>query len=263
MVFSVSCPECSSEFPVDSAKVPEGGVLAQCSECPGTFLVEQPEPQSAQEEGPDSAAWLEAVGADTEAVEHQEDESSPWLAAPEDGPSAEADAVGDDAIEILPAPEDAVPGDDAPQFASESEEPSADDFPGFATSEHEADDSEAPAFSSSDSAEPQAEAQEASAEPQTATVTAPAFGQSDPDARAARLARVLVSDMMTYNPALYEKAMEAGTLAEDFEDEVKKSWSEYVDQVGEDVARSTTHFTRALNDILAKGEDVFQESMYE
>jgi predicted Zn finger-like uncharacterized protein len=222
MVFSVSCPECSSEFPVDSAKVPEGGVLAQCSECPGTFLVEQPEPQSAQEEGPDSTAWLEAVGADTEAVEHQEDESSPWLAASEDGPSGQADPVGDDAIEILPAPEAAA-----------------------------------------DAAEPQAEAQEVSAEPQTATATAPAFGQSDPDARAARLARVLVSDMMTYNPALYEKAMEAGTLAEDFEDEVKKSWSEYVDQVGEDVARSTAHFTRALNDILAKGEDVFQESMYE
>ena len=42
MVFTVSCPDCQSEFPVDSAKVPEAGVNAQCSMCPGTFFVERP-----------------------------------------------------------------------------------------------------------------------------------------------------------------------------------------------------------------------------
>lgn len=239
MVFTVTCPDCSSEFPVDSAKVPEGGVLAQCSACPGTFLVEQPEPHGASEEDRDSPEWLEAVGSDTEAAaaDTPDSESSPWLEAPPQDPA-----------------EDGTDLEAAPAFAS-SEDVSGENGQGF-------DDQEAFTPFDADGASQDA-AEESPAEPETSVATAPAFGQSDPDARAARLARVLVSDMMTYNPALYEKAMEAGTLAEDFEDEVKKSWSEYVDQVGEDVARSTPHFTRALNDILAKGEEVFQESMYE
>ena len=44
MVFTVACPDCNSEFPVDPAKVPEDGVFARCTFCPGTFQVERPEP---------------------------------------------------------------------------------------------------------------------------------------------------------------------------------------------------------------------------
>jgi len=40
-------------------------------------------------------------------------------------------------------------------------------------------------------------------------------------------------------------------------DEIKKSWEEYVGQVGPDTARGTTHFRDALNDILAKGQSLF------
>jgi hypothetical protein len=83
------------------------------------------------------------------------------------------------------------------------------------------------------------------------------FGQRSPEDKAQRLARVLVSDMILYNPQRHTRAMENGTLAEEFEDEIKKSWEEYVEQVGEELANSTSYWTEALNDILAKGEKTF------
>ena len=43
MTITVSCPACDARFPVDPAKVPPGGVLAQCSECPAVFRVELPD----------------------------------------------------------------------------------------------------------------------------------------------------------------------------------------------------------------------------
>ena len=43
MTITVSCPACNSHFPVDPAKVPPGGILAQCSECPTVFRVEAPD----------------------------------------------------------------------------------------------------------------------------------------------------------------------------------------------------------------------------
>lgn len=43
MTITVSCPACHTHFPVDSAKIPPGGVLAQCSECPTVFRVEAPD----------------------------------------------------------------------------------------------------------------------------------------------------------------------------------------------------------------------------
>jgi hypothetical protein len=36
-----------------------------------------------------------------------------------------------------------------------------------------------------------------------------------------------------------------------------KSWEEYVAQVGVELAKSTPYFRSALNDILAKGQQIF------
>ncbi|MFC1575289.1 zinc-ribbon domain-containing protein [Gemmatimonadota bacterium] len=85
----------------------------------------------------------------------------------------------------------------------------------------------------------------------------PSFGKRDPKEKAQRLARVLVSDIILYNPDRHQRALEEGRLKEDFDDEVKKSWSEYVDQVGEEIANSTNFFNEALNEILAKGEQLY------
>ncbi len=64
-----------------------------------------------------------------------------------------------------------------------------------------------------------------------APATGKAFGQPDPESRARRLARALIS--------------------------LRKSWQEYVEQVGIEVAKSTPYFRDALNEILAKGKKVF------
>lgn len=83
------------------------------------------------------------------------------------------------------------------------------------------------------------------------------FGSSDPNAKARRLARALVSDIVTYHPERRDRSLASGTLKREFMDEIKKSWEEYVEQVGSEMARSTPHFRDALNDILAKGQQIF------
>ena len=99
--------------------------------------------------------------------------------------------------------------------------------------------------------------------PQPAAAAAPTrsggfgFGSNDPNAKARRLARALVSDIVTYHPERRDTALAAGTLKREFMEEIKKSWEEYVGQVGADTARGTPHFRDALNDILAKGQTIF------
>ncbi len=97
-------------------------------------------------------------------------------------------------------------------------------------------------------------------EPEPADIAAPAgqpFGQADPDARARRLARALISDLAAYNPERQERGLREGRLKELFQEDLKKSWQEYVDQVGVDLAKRTPYFRDALNEFLAKGSRVF------
>ena len=83
------------------------------------------------------------------------------------------------------------------------------------------------------------------------------FLVQDPQVKARRLARALISDMISYHPAKRAQALKDGTLKAGFEEEIKKSYEEYVQQVGEEMAKSTTHFTDALNEILAGGQTIF------
>lgn len=77
------------------------------------------------------------------------------------------------------------------------------------------------------------------------------------DPRPRRLARALVSDLVTYHPDLQERGLREGRLKELFREEIKKSWQEYVEQVGLDMAKSSPYFRDALNEILARGQKVF------
>lgn len=79
----------------------------------------------------------------------------------------------------------------------------------------------------------------------------------DPRQKARRLARALVSDMIVYQPEKRQQALRAGNVKEAFDEEIKKSWDEYVQQVGAEMANSTPFFTEALNEILAGGNKVF------
>jgi len=99
--------------------------------------------------------------------------------------------------------------------------------------------------------------------PPAGAPTAPArrpinpFLSNDPNQKARRLARALVSDMVAYHPQKREEGARAGTLKSLFREEIKKSYEEYVEQVGREFAESTTHFQEALNDILAGGKRIF------
>ncbi len=79
----------------------------------------------------------------------------------------------------------------------------------------------------------------------------------NPEQKARRLARALVSDMIVYQPQKREEALQQGNIREAFEEEIKKSWEEYVEQVGNDLANSTAYFNEALNEILAGGQQIF------
>lgn len=83
------------------------------------------------------------------------------------------------------------------------------------------------------------------------------FLNNDPNQKARRLARALVSDMMAYQPDKRAEGLRDGTLKNIFREEIKKSYEEYVDQVGKEFADSTTHFQDALNELLAGGQNLF------
>ncbi len=83
------------------------------------------------------------------------------------------------------------------------------------------------------------------------------FLANDPNQKAKRLARALVSDMVAYQPQKREEAIRNGTLKQIFREEIKKSYEEYLDQVGKEFAEGTTHFQDALNEILAGGQKMF------
>lgn len=90
-----------------------------------------------------------------------------------------------------------------------------------------------------------------------ATRGTPVFGTRDPHARAQRIARALVSDIVAYHPRRREEALAAGSMRTEFREEIMKSWEEYVAQVGNELAKSTPYFRNALNEILAKGQRIF------
>ena len=79
----------------------------------------------------------------------------------------------------------------------------------------------------------------------------------DPNQRAKRLARALVSDIITYHPAKHAEGLRDGTLKQLFREEIKKSFEEYIAQVGQQLAESTTYFQEALNEVLGAGKKIF------
>ncbi|MDH3214746.1 MAG: zinc-ribbon domain-containing protein [Candidatus Krumholzibacteria bacterium] len=115
--------------------------------------------------------------------------------------------------------------------------------------------------SAAKSPEAEVKAQETAQKPAPAPSTpAPKPKAADGDenhARAKRLARVLVSDILCYNQEKRDRALLDGSLMTVLGDEIKKSWELYKDKVGPEVAKSTDYFKEALNEILADGQKVF------
>ncbi len=240
MIFTTQCPSCEATFPIDSAKVPDGGVYARCSQCEGVFLVEVPVSEAAPFEARPAAVAPETE-VDPVEVEPVEVEPAEFTAPPE--PDAASSFAVERDFESEPDFEPEPEIEPEPPVAAETE-PAVEAAPTM-EAEHGAE-------SGSDAAPPFE-----AAPPPEAPVAAPSFGKRDPSERAQRLARVLVSDMIAYHPDRHRRSLEEGTLKADFDEEIAKSWHEYVDQVGKELAESQPYFTDALNEILAKGNIVF------
>lgn len=232
----VQCSSCLTEFELDPNKVPTAGVRARCSVCSAVITVPAP-PSTA----PDSA---------------QEQVAEPAVAATPVAPVAAPASSGAPepaAAAAPPAAESWRPATAAPSVTPPSTPP-----------DHVAGEASEDA-----SVAPVAESPWTMPKPSIAPAISPVeadggqrrpinpFLTRDPALRAKRLARALVSDIVAYHPARHAEGLRDGTLKTLFRDEIKKSYEEYVDQVGRDFAGSTTHFQDALNDVLASGKKLF------
>lgn len=273
----VECPSCATIFPVDPKKVPTAGIHARCSVCSEVFFVIVPPPVAADPGVGDvlTAEVLPEVEPEFEVEaepEFEVDAEPEFEVEAEAEPELEIEAEPEFEIEPesepgwgeveVPAPDEYVsePGLEEPSIEKEEEPVGVESYyepvleePEVLTGWEAAVDAEAP-VSMEEPEEAPAPEEEPTAAPPT---RAPAFGKRDPMEKAQRLARVLVSDIILYNPDRHHSAVESGRVREEFEEEIQKSWTEYVEQVGEDVAANTTFFHDALNEILAKGEEVF------
>ena len=254
MTITVSCPACTTSFPVDPAKIPVGGVRAQCSACPEIFSVDRPEDTAAEaasaevEEtfaGPSAAVELDEMevpaevmssfGADANVVADISDETSDAFGEREisfDSITTEADA----ALAINQDLEVEAPDGEAEEAAEEE-----------AAEEEGVEEAEAAPISE----------KAAPTEAETAEAAPIQFGKRSPEDKARSLARSLVSDLIAYNPEKHTEALASGTLVQVFSEEIEKSWKEYRDQVDPDVMTQGTFFNDALNELLADGESVF------
>lgn len=295
--FTVSCPSCRSEFPVDPDRVPSEGVPAVCSECMRVFRVHAPsEMLQATREAPPLATGdaEEAAVEEVPLVEGLDLPQEPEVveAVPDPGedlgepygveaPDRQEESQALDEVDGFADLEELeVVG----EFVEVEEVEGYDGLQGFEElgDPHGPDEAleleEAPGFDDPEPTLEPAPMEESEPEPEHQPDPAPTpdapptsgvegktlsqgiarFGRRDPKERARRLARVLVSDMITYHPARYEEALENDSLRELFQEEVEKSWKEFVDQVGEDMAESSDYFVEALNEILARGRVLYQ-----
>ena len=261
---NATCPQCQTVFRVDPAKVPEAGVRARCSVCAGVFWVRR--------EAASSAPSVSSAPLAPPAPPRQVPAPPPPAPTPAPTPVA-APAAPPAPPRPVPAPVAAPPAPVAPPRPPPAVAPGSLPPPGAPA--YRPATPPAPAFRPAP-AQPSPVAAPVAAPVAPAGYSAPAppapkpqppspgprrptnpFLSQDPEARARRLARALVSDIVVYHPAKRRDALRDGSLKLLFEEEIRKSWEEYVDQVGRELADSTTFFTDALNEILADGQPVF------
>ncbi len=226
---NVTCPSCKTVYRVDPAKVSAHGIRARCSTCAGVIpisasppIVPSPAfeapPESPVQPTPPVPVFPGGGGGGT-----------PPAVRPAFAPAA---PLATPPLASAPMPPTTAPIEMPPTAQPPS--PPAAQSPLTAP------------------VQPRAET-----EPPARPKRTNPFLSQDPKVKARRLARALVSDLVVYHPAKRRDGLRDGSLKLLFEEEIQKSWEEYVDQVGTALANSTPFFNEALNEILADGRPVF------
>jgi predicted Zn finger-like uncharacterized protein len=288
---NVTCPECGSVFRVDPAKIPLAGVRARCSVCGGViaigehgrieddFTATSPTPPVAHP--PVRPRASAASPLPPRPPVSMPTPPQPMHAGFAALPASRPTPARARAPIAPPAPPAAPPV--APPVAPRSAPfaPGAGASPA-ATPPHAAPPAAVPApapFAPAQPPQPRpappvvrpaapapapapvpaapAPAAPAPAAPPVARPPINPFLANDPNQKAKRLARALVSDIIAYFPERHQQGKRDGTLREVFREEIKKSYEEYVEQMGKEFAEGTTHFQDALNDVLAGGAKIF------
>jgi predicted Zn finger-like uncharacterized protein len=285
---NVTCPNCATVYRVDPAKVPAAGVRARCNVCSAVFAVRREgdaEPTLAA-----SAARPLEQRPPAPTATKPDPLSSPAQPAPPK-PPLQSEPLRPAQPVAAPPPGSGMsggvpPGAPAPARPVGPQRPVAPANPigpaGIATPASSSTTSPSPTLSPSPPAPraaPPSAAPPSPAAPKPATppatppsaavprAAAPApstgsrpanpFLSQDPALKARRLARALISDMVVYHPGKRQEGLRDGNLKALFDEEIKKSWEEYAEQVGREVADSTPYFREALNEILAGGRQIF------
>jgi len=275
---NVTCPNCASMFRVDPSKVPEGGVRARCNICSAVFAVrregdaqDRPAAVAGGGAGAGARPMTSATAPPTAAAPSAAMPSASPSPAPVPPPSPPPHApVMPRAEPTRPTPPAAPARTGMPSApaAAPSAAPRPASFPPPAvpTGAPRPSTPGGPGAPAAPAAHrpmgtPAAPPPPAPAPPRPAPTTGSRpvnpFLSQDPALKARRLARALISDMVVYHPTKRQDGLRDGNLKELFEEEIRKSWEEYADQVGKDVADSTPYFKEALNEILAGGRQIF------
>ena len=246
---NVTCPNCATTYRVDPAKVPEAGVRARCAVCSAVFAVSR-EAQPVAAAAPAPAA-LQPAPAPRDVAPPPPQPPAP---APAPVPTPPAPRPEPPRVEAPPAPAPRMPPPpqvQRPVAVPPPAQPAAAATPRPAPP---AKPVQAPTLPT-----PAPAAAPAAARPPAPAGARPVnpFLSQDPSLKAKRLARALISDMVVYHPAKRQEGLRDGNLKELFDEEIKKSWEEYSDQVGRELAESTGYFREALNEILAGGRQIF------
>src|SRR6266446_8871669 len=260
---NVTCPSCETVYRVDPSKVPAGGVRARCAVCSNVFPVNA----SAGAAAPATVAAGRPPAAPAPPAPAPAPPRAPAMPRFSGPIAAPTSAPAPPAPPVAPAPPPRAAPPPAPPRAAPPAAPArAPAAPPAAPTMRPAAPPAAPAPRAASPPVPAPRAPAAPAVPAGAApgqrMTSPLrpvnpFMVQDPKQKARRLARALVSDLVVYHPEKRQQGLRDGTLPQLFKDEIEKSWQEYVEQVGVELAKSTPFWTEALNEILAGGNKVF------
>jgi predicted Zn finger-like uncharacterized protein len=260
---NVSCPECRSVFRVDPARIPTAGVRARCSVCGGVITIGKG--GAIENDFSDGRAAAGPVARPAPRPQPPPPRA-PTPAPPTPGvaPFARNTPLTGSRPVTPPLPTPAPARPSAPVGAPPAPRTSAPNVPAGGRapaqppppprSQSAIPRPIAPSAPTPRASVPAAGAPAAASAP---TRSINPFLSNDPNVKAKRLARALVSDIVAYFPQKREEGLRSGTLKQLFREEIKKSYEEYVDQMGKDLAETTTHFQDALNEVLAGGKKLF------